>query len=90
MAEVKSPGLGFGVRLIAMPMLLTLFGFAKISDDGISQDGKGAGWISAIVAFAGVGYMSTFFTNWYAIAIMWLLSHSLVGVANIVTPTSRD
>ena len=88
-SENNSPGLSFAAALIVMPLLVTLFGFFKISPNGIAKDGKGAGWAAIVIALMGVGYVATFFGSWLVISCLWLALHVPMIIGIVSSPTSE-
>src|SRR5688500_5541779 len=87
--EIESPGLSFAAALIAMTLLVTLFGFSKASPSGIARDGKGAGWAAVVIALLGVGYIAAFFGSWLIFACLWFALHIPMIIALVSSPTAE-
>jgi len=85
--ENESPGLSFGIALIAMPMLTALFGLSHVKGNGITKDGKGAGWAAVVIAVLGVGYQAAFFGPWLPVAMGWLALHIPMIIGLVSSPT---
>jgi hypothetical protein len=88
-SENNSPGLSFTAALIVMPLLVTLFGFFKITPNGIAKDGKSAGWAAIVIALPGVGYIAAFFGSWLIISCLWLTLHIPMIIGIVSSPTSE-
>lgn len=88
--EMRSPGLSFAAPLVGMPLLVTIFGLAEIRGDGITKDGKGAGWVTIVIAVLGVAYIALFFGSWLNTAIVWLALQIPMVIAIVASSTSEE
>lgn len=88
--ELNSPGLSFAAALVAMPMLLALFGIFKVQGKAIAKDGRAAGWIAVITALFAVGYVAAFFGSWLIVAIVWFASYIPMIIGLVTSPRTES
>lgn len=87
--ESNSPGMSYAAALIAMPMLLALFGVFKVQGKAIAKDGRAAGWIAVITALLGVGYIVAFFGSWLVFAMIWFALYVPLIVGLVKSPKAE-
>jgi hypothetical protein len=86
----QNPGFSFAVGFIVLTLITTTFALAKSKDNGITGDGKGAGWTAFFIACAAVAYMFVFKVRWLIPTAAWAACQLPGVIAAVISRTAEE